>query len=379
MSNKAFMPPKRLLMGPGPSNVAQRVLDAGARPTVGHLDPVFMEFMDDLKGLLRWVFRTGNTLTMPVSGPGTAGMEACFANLLEPGDTAVICRNGVFGQRMVEMVERLGARAVVVDDDWGRAVDPHKVEDTLKHTPEASLLAFVQAETSTGAQSDGQVLADLARRHDCLSLMDCVTSLGGTPVEIDAWGVDAAYSATQKCLSAPPGLSPVTMSDAAAEHIRQRRTPVRSWFMDFRLVMNYWGSEGRRSYHHTAPVNALYGLHEALLALQEEGLEASWDRHVRLSADLRTRLEGLGLRYLVPQAESLPQLNTVRIPQSVDDASARLALLREDGIEIGAGLGPLAGSVWRIGLMGESCRAESVEHCAGAIGRILQLRAEATA
>ena len=379
MSNKAFMPPKRLLMGPGPSNVAQRVLNAGGRPTIGHLDPVFMEFMDDLKGLLRWVFRTSNTLTMPVSGPGTAGMEACFVNLLEPGDTAVICRNGVFGQRMVEMVERLGARAVVVDDDWGRAVDPQKVEDTLRQTPEASLLAFVHAETSTGAQSDGQALAELARRYDCLSLMDCVTSLGGTPVEIDSWGVDAAYSGTQKCLSAPPGLSPVTMSDAAAEHIRQRRTPVQSWFMDFRLVMNYWGSEGRRSYHHTAPVNALYGLHEALLALHEEGLEAAWDRHARLSADLRTRLEGLGLHYLVPQAESLPQLNTVRVPQSVDDAAARLALLREDGIEIGAGLGPLAGSVWRIGLMGESCRAESVEHCARAIGRILQLPAEATA
>lgn len=379
MSNKAFMPPKRLLMGPGPSTVAQRVLDAGARPTIGHLDPAFMEFMDDLKGLLRWVFRTSNTLTMPVSGPGTAGMEACFANLLEPGDTAVICRNGVFGQRMVEMVERLGARAVVVDDDWGRAVDPQKVEDVLRQTPEASLLAFVQAETSTGAQSDGQILAELARRHDCLSLMDCVTSLGGTPVEIDAWGVDAAYSGTQKCLSAPPGLSPVTMSDAAAERIRRRQTPVQSWFMDFRLVMNYWGSEGRRSYHHTAPVNALYGLHEALLALREEGLEAAWERHARLSAELRRRLEALGLCYLVPAAESLPQLNTVRVPEAVDDGAARLALLQEDGIEIGAGLGPLAGSVWRIGLMGESCRADSVDHCAAAFARILQLPVEATA
>ncbi|WP_428348807.1 pyridoxal-phosphate-dependent aminotransferase family protein [Methylonatrum kenyense] len=366
-------------MGPGPSNVAQRVLDAGARPTIGHLDPAFMEFMDDLKGLLRWVFRTSNTLTMPVSGPGTAGMEACFANLLEPGDTAVICRNGVFGQRMVEMVERLGARAVVVDDEWGRAVDPRKVEDTLKQTPEASLLAFVQAETSTGAQSDGQALAELARRYDCLSLMDCVTSLGGTPVEIDAWGVDAAYSGTQKCLSAPPGLSPVTMSDAAAERIRQRRTPVQSWFMDFRLVMNYWGSEGRRSYHHTAPVNALYGLHEALLAMREEGLESVWDRHARLSADLRGRLESLGLEYLVPKEESLPQLNTVRIPAAVDDAAARLALLQNDGIEIGAGLGPLAGSVWRIGLMGESCRAQYVERCADALARVLELRVEATA
>ncbi len=379
MSDKSFHPPPRLLMGPGPSNVPQRVLDAGARPTIGHLDPAFMEFMDEVKDLLRWVFRTSNDLTMPVSGPGTAGMEACFANLLEPGDTALICRNGVFGQRMVEMVERIGAHAIVVDDEWGRAVDPQKVEDALAANPATKLLAFVHAETSTGAQSDGETLAALARAHGCLSLMDCVTSLGGIPVEIDAWGVDAAYSGTQKCLSAPPGLSPVTLSEAAVTRIRERRTPVQSWFMDFRLVMNYWGSEGRRSYHHTAPVNALYGLHESLLLLREEGLEAAWQRHATLSRVLRGRLEAIGLEYLVPVEERLPQLNTLRIPAAVDDAAGRLSLLQDHGIEIGAGLGPLAGLVWRIGLMGDSCRQSSVDRCADALSAVLKLPAEATA
>ncbi|MCP1727831.1 alanine-glyoxylate transaminase/serine-glyoxylate transaminase/serine-pyruvate transaminase [Natronospira proteinivora] len=359
MSNQGFYPPQRLLMGPGPSNVSRRVLEATARPTIGHLDPLFVDFMDATKGLLQWLFRTDNALTLPVSGPGTAGMEACFANLLEPGDEIVICRNGAFGQRMVEMSERMGARVVVVDQDWGRAVDVDAVEAALSVHPDARILAFVHAETSTGARSDARALARLAREHDCLSLMDCVTSLGGIPVELDAWEVDAAYAGTQKCLSCPPGLSPVSLSERAAARIRAREKPVQSWFMDFSLVMSYWGGGGKRAYHHTAPVNALYGLHEALLVLQEEGLEASWARHERVHGELVAAMEDLGLAFLVPADERLPQLNTVKVPEGVDKAAVRAQLL-DEGIEIGAGLGPLAGKVWRVGLMGESARSESV-------------------
>ncbi|MDQ2070063.1 pyridoxal-phosphate-dependent aminotransferase family protein [Natronospira bacteriovora] len=358
--SQSFLPPTRLLMGPGPSNVPKRVLEAMARPTIGHLDPVFVAFMDELKGLLQWVFRSDNTLTLPVSGPGTAGMEACFVNLLEPGDKIVVCRNGAFGQRMVEMSERIGAEVIVVDQDWGRAVDREAVARTLAEHPDARVLAFVHAETSTGAVSDAAALAALAIEHDCLSIMDCVTSLGGMTLEVDDWGVDAAYSGTQKCLSCPPGLSPVTLSERAAEKIRARNYPVQSWFMDFSLVMNYWGGGGKRAYHHTAPVNALYGLHEALLILKEEGLESAWRRHAETHQQLKRMLEGLGIEFVVPEGERLPQLNAVRIPAGIDDAEGRRYLLEEHGIEVGAGLGPLAGKIWRIGLMGETCRPESV-------------------
>lgn len=368
---RPFCPPQRLLMGPGPSNVPARVLEAGAQATIGHLDPRFGELMEELKAQLQWLFRTDNRLTLPVSGPGTAGMEACFANLVEPGDTVLVCRNGAFGQRMVEMSERMGAEVIVVDAEWGRAVDPDQVEQTLKDHPRAALLAFVHAETSTGAASDAAGLARLAREHDCLSLMDCVTSLGGIPVEVDAWGVDAAWSGSQKCLSCPPGLSPVTLSERAEARISGRRSPVQSWFLDFGLVMSYWGGEGGRSYHHTAPVNALYGLHEALLMLQEEGLEAAWQRHAANHRLLAERLEGLGLRFWVPQEERLPQLNTVMIPEGREDAAVRRELLETHGIEIGAGLGPLAGRVWRIGLMGHTCHAENVTRLGDALEKTL--------
>jgi len=370
MSENSFQPPDRLLMGPGPSNVSQRVLDAMARPTIGHLDPLFVDFMEELKDLLQWVFQTRNTLTLPVSGPGTAGMESCFANLLEPGDPILICRNGAFGQRMVEMSQRIGAKVEVVDQDWGRAVDINAVEDALKQFPDTRVLAFVHAETSTGARSDAQALAALARQHDCLSLMDCVTSLGGIELALDDWGVDAAYSGTQKCLSCPPGLSPVSLSEQAAEKIRQRKTPVQSWFMDFSLVMGYWGSGAKRAYHHTAPINALYGLHEALLVLKAEGLESAWDRHLRHHQELAALLAERGLSFLVPEGERLPQLNTVVVPQGVDEAAVRSQLL-EKGIEVGAGLGPLAGKVWRIGLMGESCRSESIQRLGEGLGAAL--------
>lgn len=372
MSDASFRPPNRLLMGPGPSNVSQRVLDAAARPTIGHLDPRFIEFMESLKGHLQWLFRTENALTLPVSGPGTVGMEACFANLVEPGDKLVVCRNGAFGQRMVEMCERMRAEVVVVDDDWGRAVDVAKVRETLAAHRDARVLAFVQAETSTGARSDAAALAALAREFDCLSIMDCVTALGGIPVAVDEWGVDAAYAGTQKCLSCPPGLSPVTLSEAATRKIGDRATPVQSWFMDFSLVMNYWGSGAKRAYHHTAPVNALYGLHEALLVLREEGLEAAWQRHADHHRALVEGLAGLGLELMVPEDERLPQLNAVTIPEGVDDGRVRRRLLEEQGIEIGAGLGPLAGRVWRIGLMGETCRPESVDRLVQGVEAVLR-------
>ena len=274
MSSKSFLPPKRILMGPGPSDVSQRVLQAMARPTIGHLDPAFVDMMDDMKRLLQYAFQTKNEMTMPVSAPGSAGMGTCFVNLLEPGDKAIVCQNGVFGGRMKENVERVGATAVMVQDDWGKAVDPNKVEAALKANPDAKLVAFVHAETSTGAQSDAKTLVEIAHQHDCVTIVDAVTSLGGTPLLVDEWQIDAVYSGTQKCLSAPPGLSPVSFSPRALDVIKQRKHKVQSWFKDLNLVMGYWGSGAKRAYHHTAPINSLYALHEALLPPASPGLRA---------------------------------------------------------------------------------------------------------
>lgn len=358
-------------MGPGPSDVHARVLEAMSRPTIGHLDPAFIGLMDELKGLLRYAFRTENDLTMPVSGPGTAGMESCVVNLVEPGDTVVVCENGVFGGRLRSMVERAGGTVVTVADEWGRAVSPEKLESALAAHPEASLVAFVQAETSTGASSDAETLVRIAHEHDCLAIVDVVTALGGTPVEVDAWGLDAVYAGTQKCLSAPPGLAPITLGADAVARVRGRAEPVRSWFMDLTLVMGYWGEGGKRAYHHTAPINALYGLHEALLMVREEGIEAAWSRHRRNHLALRAGLEALGLELVVPESERLPQLNAVRVPEGVDEARIRSRLLEEHDLEIGAGLGALAGRIWRIGLMGYSSRPETVERCIRALGATL--------
>lgn len=367
----AFVPPRRVLMGPGPSDVHPRVLAAMAQPTIGHLDPAFIGLMDDIKRLLQRTFRTVNELTMPVSGPGSAGMEACFANLLEPGDTIVVCENGVFGGRMRAMSERLGAKVITVQDPWGRAVDPAKVEEALANNPDAKVLAFVQAETSTGALSDAKALAAIAQRRGVLTLVDAVTSLGGSPLEMDAWGIDAVYSGTQKCLSCPPGLSPVSFGPRALAKLHQRQTKVSSWFMDFTLVTAYWGSGAKRSYHHTAPVNALYGLHEALRLLQEEGLEHSWSRHQRLHGELAAGLEALGLEYINPKSERLPQLNAVKLPAGVNEEPLRRRLLDEHGLEVGAGLGDFAGKIWRIGLMGQSCTPRHLAHCLQAVGAVL--------
>ena len=371
MSNRSFHPPVRTLMGPGPSDVSPRVLQAMARPTIGHLDPVFVTMMEEMKELLRYAFQTENTLTMPVSAPGSAGMEMCFVNLLEPGDKAIVCQNGVFGGRMKENVERCGATAVMVEDAWGSAVDPHKVEEALKAHPDAKVLAFVHAETSTGAQSDARTLARLAHEHDCLVIADTVTSLGGSELRVDDWGLDAVYSGSQKCLSCTPGLSPVTFGERALEVVKHRKHKVQSWFLDLNLVLGYWGGEGKRSYHHTAPINALYGLHEALVILREEGIEQSWARHRKNHEALRAGIEAMGLSFVVKAEERLPQLNTVAIPEGVDDAKVRARLLQEYSLEIGAGLGALAGKVWRIGLMGFASNRRNVLFCLGALEAVL--------
>ena len=367
-------PPKRILMGPGPSDVHPRVLQATAMPTIGHLDPVFQSMMEESKAHLRALFRTQNALTFPVSAPGSAGMEACFVNLLEAGDTAIVIRNGVFGERMRQNVERCGAVAVLVDAEWGTAPDVSRVEEALKNHPDASVVAFVHAETSTGVEADAAALCALARQHDCLTIVDMVTSLGGIPVEVDAWGVDAAYSGSQKCLSCPPGLSPVSFSERALDRIRARKTPVQSWFLDLSLVMDYWDGEGGRSYHHTAPVNAMYGLNEALAMHFEEGTDAVHARHRLMHRALVSGLEAMDLSMLVDAACRLPQLNVVQVPDGVDEAAVRAHLLTQYGLEIGAGLGPLAGKVWRIGLMGESARAANVMLCLTALGDALALQ-----
>ena len=371
MTMHSFNPPVRTLMGPGPSDVHPRILEALSRPTIGHLDPVFVEMMDELKGLLRYAFQTENQLTMPVSAPGSAGMETCFVNLVEPGDEVIVCQNGVFGGRMKENVERCGGTPILVEDEWGTAVDPAKLERALATNPEAKIVAFVHAETSTGAQSDAKTLVDLAHRHNCLTIVDAVTSLGGSPVKTDEWGIDAIYAGTQKCLSCTPGIAPVSFNERALDKVRNRTTKVQSWFLDLNLVMAYWGSGQKRSYHHTAPVNALYGLHEALVLLKNEGLENAWARHQHHHLALRAGLEAMGLRFIVKEADRLPQLNAVSVPDGVDEALVRSRLLQEYNLEIGAGLGALAGKVWRIGIMGHSCRAENILLCVGALEGIL--------
>lgn len=371
MTIKSFHPPQRVLMGPGPSDVSPRVLEAMSRPTIGHLDPVFVSMMDEMKVLLKYAFQTENELTMPVSAPGSAGMETCFVNLVEPGDKVIVCQNGVFGGRMKENVERTGGIAVMVQDDWGRAVDPQKLKDALKANPDAKIVAFVHAETSTGALSDAKTLVEIAHQHNCLAIVDAVTSLGGSPLKVDEWNIDAIYSGTQKCLSCTPGLSPVSFSPNALERIKNRKTKVQSWFMDLNLVMGYWGGATKRAYHHTAPINALYGLHESLVILQEEGLEKSWARHQKNHLALRAGLEAMGLHFVVPEAERLPQLNAISVPDGVDEAAVRSILLSDYQLEIGAGLGAMAGKVWRIGLMGHASNPRNVLLCLSALDDVL--------
>jgi alanine-glyoxylate transaminase / serine-glyoxylate transaminase / serine-pyruvate transaminase len=351
-------PPARILLGPGPSSVHPRVYQAMMAPVLGHLDPDFLRIMDETKELLRAVFRTHNEETIAVSGTGSAGMEAALANLIEPGERAVVCINGYFGERIAEIASRYGAEVVRVEAEWGRIIEPEAVEAALKAAGDTKVVAIVHAETSTGIS---QPLADIVRlthQHDAFLLVDAVTSLAGCQVAVDDWGIDACYSASQKCLSCPPGLAPLTLSPQAGEAVRSRETKVRSWYLDVTLLDNYWG--GKRAYHHTAPITMVYALREGLRLAVEEGLEARIARHRRHGEALWAGLQAMGLALHAPEGHRLPVLTTVRIPEGIDDLKLRRALLYEHSIEIGGGLGPLAGKVWRIGLMGYSSSAENV-------------------
>jgi len=350
-------PGTRVLMGPGPSDVSARVLQAMSAPCIGHLDPYFLAVMDETQQLLRFIFQTDNELTIPVSGTGSAGMETCFVNLVEPGDEVVVCVNGVFGTRMSDIVGRLGGELIRVDAEWGRAVDSAAVRDAIKGKG-PKILAVVHAETSTGVCTPLEELSKIAHDAGALFLVDTVTSLAGMEVAVDKWGIDAVYSGTQKCLSCPPGLSPISFSSAALTALDSRKHPVASWYLDMSMVRNYWG--GDRKYHHTAPINMVYGLREALRIVAEEGLEERFARHRLNHLALVAGLEAMGLSMLVPEAERLPMLNTVRIPEGTQDAKVRAALLHQFGIEIGAGLGDLAGKVWRVGLMGHASSNRNV-------------------
>jgi alanine-glyoxylate transaminase/serine-glyoxylate transaminase/serine-pyruvate transaminase len=334
-------------------------------PLVGHLDPSFIDMMEEIKSMLKWVFLTENEMTFPVSGTGSAGMEFCFANLIEPDDEVVIGINGVFGARMVEVAERCGASVVKVESEWGSVIDPEQIADALKNR-NPKIVALVHAETSTGVLNPVQEISRLARRPDSLMLIDTVTSLGGCPVRIDDWGIDAAYSGTQKCLSCPPGLSPVTLSKRAMNAIKARKSRVQSWYLDVNLLANYWG-EGARAYHHTAPITMNYALHESLRLVLEEGLKVRWDRHEANHVKLKKGLSELGLSIASQEEHQLWQLNAVTVPEGVDEVAIRNALLTDNGIEIGAGLGPLAGKVWRIGLMGHSSSEENVDRVISAL------------
>jgi alanine-glyoxylate transaminase/serine-glyoxylate transaminase/serine-pyruvate transaminase len=350
-------PGKRVLMGPGPSDVPARVLQAMSAPCIGHLDPAFLAIMNETQELLRHLMQTSNAMTIPVSGTGSAGMEATFVNLVEPGDRVAICVNGVFGMRMCDLASRIGAEVIRIDSPWGRAVDPEGVKEALKGV-EPKLLAVVHAETSTGACSDINALSQVARDKNALFLVDMVTSLGGMEVGVDQTGIDAAYSGTQKCLSCPPGLSPVTFSDKAVEVIQSRKHPVSSWYLDMNMVGNYWGTD--RKYHHTAPINMIYALREALRIIAEEGLQARWQRHALNHQALVAGLEAMGLSLVVPEDERLPMLNAVKIPEGANDAATRSTLLKSYDIEIGGGLGDFAGKVWRVGLMGHAACQRNV-------------------
>ena len=362
-------PGQRVLMGPGPSDVSPRVLQAMSAPCIGHLDPYFLSAMDQTQQLLRLLFQTDNQLTIPVSGTGSAGMETCFVNLVEPGDEVVVCVNGVFGTRMADIVGRIGGKLIRVDAPWGRAIDPEAVREAVA-AKNPKVLAVVHAETSTGVCQPLEDLAAIAKQCGALFLVDTVTSLGGMEVAVDRTGIDAVYSGTQKCLSCPPGLSPVSFSPAAMEALRNRPAPVVSWYLDMGMVADYWGAS--RKYHHTAPINMVYALREALRIIAEEGLQARWDRHLLNHRALVAGIETMGLSMVVPPAERLPMLNTVQIPDGADDKRVRAALLDEFGIEIGGGLGEFAGKAWRVGIMGHACRRKNVILFLSAVESILK-------
>ncbi len=358
-----------LLMGPGPACVPPAVYQAIAKPTIGHLDPRFIAIMDEIKARLQQVMQTRNRLTLPISGTGSAGMETAFVNLVEHGDRVLILKNGVFGMRMVDVAQRLGAEVDVIEFEWGTPVDVEKVKVQLA-SRSYKIVAVVHAETSTGAMNPVAEIGAAVKPTGALYLVDAVTSLGGIPVETDAWGIDVIYSGTQKCLSCPPGLAPVSFSDRAVETLRARRTKVPNWYLDLTMIVDYWQG-AKRAYHHTAPINMLYAIDAALEAILEEGLEAVFARHAETHRRLVAGLEAMGLSMPVAPASRLPMLNAVRVPEGVDEAAVRSRLLKEFDIEIGAGLGPLAGKIWRIGLMGHTARAQNVDRLLDALKKIL--------
>lgn len=354
-----FHPPRRLLLGPGPSMVHPRVLQAMAMPLLGHLDPVFLGVMTDIQTRLRRIFATANRFTVAISGTGSAGMEAAVVNLVEPGDPVIVGINGVFGTRLAAVVERCGGKAIRVEAPWGRIIEPEAIASALQRSGPVKAVALVHAETSTGVWQPIEPVGRLCRDYNALFIVDAVTSLGGAPVEVDSWGIDACYSATQKCLSCPPGLSPFTLSDRALAVIKKRRTACQSWYLDMALVADYW-AEQTRAYHHTAPISMLYALREALRLVEEEGSAARYARHRLNSEALVAGFIALGFDPLPLPGQRLPMLSCVSLPASVDESALRARLLDTYGIEIGGGLGPLKGKVWRIGLMGESCTEANV-------------------
>jgi alanine-glyoxylate transaminase / serine-glyoxylate transaminase / serine-pyruvate transaminase len=364
-----FQPPPRLLMGPGPSNVAPSVLEALSLPLVGHLDPSFIRMMEEIKSMLRVVFQTQNEMTFPVSGTGSAGMEFCFVNLIEPGDEVIIGVNGVFGTRMVDVAERCGAKVTKVEAPWGRIIESQQIAEALKRC-RPKLVAIVHAETSTGALTPVEEISSLTHEAGALLLLDTVTSLGGCPVRIDDWNVDAVYSGTQKCLSCPPGLAPVSLSKRALDIATKRKQKVQSWYLDVNLLASYWGQD--RVYHHTAPISMNYALHEGLRLVLEEGLEARWRRHRENHLALKAGVAELGLQFAAQEGHQLWQLNTITVPEGVDEAAVRKRLLNDFNIEVGAGLGPLKGKIWRVGLMGETSTPENVRRFLDVFGQILR-------
>jgi len=365
---KDINPGDRVLMGPGPSNVSARVLQAMSAPCIGHLDPYFLLVMDETQHLLKYLFQTENPFTIPVSGTGSAGMETCFVNLVESGEEVVVCINGVFGTRMADIVKRLGGRLIQVDAEWGRAIDPEVVGKAVRGK-NPKVLALVHAETSTGVCQPLEDIANIAHEAGALFLVDMVTSLGGMEVAVDSMGIDVAYSGTQKCISCPPGLAPITFGPAAIKALESRKSPIVSWYLDMSMVRSYWGAE--RKYHHTAPINMIYALREALRIIAEEGLEARFARHQLNHRALVAGLEAMGLAMLVPESERLPTLNAVCIPDGVNDIKVRKALLSDFGIEIGGGLGNLQGKIWRVGLMGHSSSRKNVFLFLSAIETVL--------
>jgi len=356
-------------MGPGPSNAAAEVLVAMSQPLVGHLDPVFVKMMEELKVMLRAVFLTRNEMTFPLSGTGSAGMEFCFVNLVEPGDEVIVCVNGVFGTRMVEVAERCGARVTKVEASWGNSIAPAQIAEALRTVTKPKLVALVHAETSTGALTPVEEISKLVHDAGALLLLDTVTSLGGCPVRLDEWNVDAVYSGTQKCLSCPPGLAPVSLNARALEVARRRRPRVQSWYLDVNLLASYWGQE--RVYHHTAPISMNYALHAALRLVLEEGLENRWRRHQQNHLALKSALAAIGLELAAQAGHQLWQLNAIRVPPGVDEAEVRRRLLHDFNIEVGAGLGPLKGKIWRVGLMGENSSRENVRLFLSAFCQVL--------